>query len=75
MGVVLVLLDITQHQPSQLCIQEADHRAWVDGDNNWKMPLELGGGGCGHNRTVQENAMGIICRWEKMSANLSAVHW
>lgn len=34
MGVVLVFLDITQHQPSQLCIQKADHRAWVDGDNN-----------------------------------------
>lgn len=34
MGVVLVFLDITQHQPSQLRIQKADHRAWVDGDNN-----------------------------------------
>lgn len=34
-GVVRIFLDTTQHQPSQLCIQEADHRAWVDGDN-WK---------------------------------------
>lgn len=33
MGAVLIFLDTTQHQPSQPCIQEADHRAWVDGDN------------------------------------------
>lgn len=25
-----VFLDATQHQPSQLCNKDADHRAWVD---------------------------------------------
>lgn len=25
-----IFLDTTQHQPSQLCNKDADHRAWVD---------------------------------------------
>lgn len=31
-GVVLVFSDTTKQQPSQPCLQEDDHRAWVDGD-------------------------------------------
>lgn len=49
------VLDTAQHQPSQPCIQEADHRAWVDGDN-WRMSLEQRGGVdiVGLENTVQE---------------------
>lgn len=48
-GVVLIFLDATQHQPSQPCIQKADHRARVDGDN-WRMSLDRG------NRTGEYSA-------------------
>lgn len=33
-----IFLDTTQHQPSQLCNKDADHRAWVDDKTTEKMP-------------------------------------